>query len=72
MFYWILASFVCVVIGCTTNFIGVNMLFAACELYGAGAIGLFFLGLIVIIISLASFVMFTICGKQIFNDWEGE
>ena len=72
MFCWILVSLVCMVIGCVTNFVSINMLFAACELYGADAIGMFFFGLIGIIISLVSFVLFTICGKQIFNDWKGE
>lgn len=72
MISWIILAMFCAVIGSTCNFIGINLLIEACDLHGIDAIGMFFIGLLAIIASLAFFIYFTLSCKELFDDWKGE
>lgn len=63
----VFTGLVCAVFGSLFNYVGVELMRCAFEHIGGDAIGLFFGGLLITILSLIFFVMFSMCGKIFIN-----
>ena len=59
----ILCLSLCAILGTFFNYIGVELMRCAFEMAGGDAIGTFFGGLLIVIISLVTFVIFALCLK---------
>lgn len=59
----IICLLLCVAIGTFTNYIGIEVIMCAFEFAGGKAIGCFFGGMLLIILSLIMFNLFALCGK---------